>query len=78
MVHCNSGLVFGDAVLSLRLLDIPPMEGKLQGVKMEIDDCAFRHVLGDYHINKSIGPVFTLPTLQTLYALPILALHSIE
>lgn len=30
-----------DTPIDLRLLDIPPMEGKVKGVMMEIDDCAF-------------------------------------
>jgi len=30
-----------DTLIDLRLLDIPPMEKKVQGVIMELDDCAF-------------------------------------
>lgn len=37
-----SGQVFGpDMRIDLRLLDIPPMVKVLQGVEMEIEDCAY-------------------------------------
>ena len=36
-----SGGVFGDAKVELRLLEIPQAVPALQGVKMELEDCAF-------------------------------------
>lgn len=43
----GSGYVFGpDQPLILQLLDIEPMMGVLEGVAMEIDDCAFPLVKG--------------------------------
>ena len=36
-----SGSVFGDAKVELRLLEIPQAVPALQGVKMELEDCAF-------------------------------------
>ena len=37
-----SGQLLGkDQPVNLHLIDIPPMEKKLSGVKMELDDCAF-------------------------------------
>ena len=43
----GSGAVFGkDTPVSLHLLDIPPMMGVLNGVCMEIADCALPCVRG--------------------------------
>ncbi|MBF0454538.1 MAG: malate dehydrogenase [Magnetococcales bacterium] len=36
-----SGAVFGDRPVQLQLLEIPPAMGALEGVAMELDDCAF-------------------------------------
>ncbi|CAG0903639.1 unnamed protein product [Cyprideis torosa] len=43
----SSGQVFGeDQALILHLLDIPPMMGVLEGVVMELHDCAFKLLKG--------------------------------
>ena len=38
----------GFGIFPQHLLDIPPMIGKLEGVKMEVDDCAFPLVARKY------------------------------
>ena len=49
----SSGYVFGpDQPVILHLLDIAPMMGVLGGVAMEIDDCAFPLVKGEFFCNK--------------------------
>jgi malate/lactate dehydrogenase len=40
----------------LHMLDIAPMQDKLNGVKMEIDDCAFPLVKGSYQSNFDFSP----------------------
>ena len=51
----SSGYVFGpDQPVILHLLDIAPMMGVLGGVAMEIDDCAFPIVKGEFLWNKYI------------------------
>lgn len=40
--HIASGYVFGDdQPLQLRLLDLPPLKAKMDGLRMELEDCAF-------------------------------------
>lgn len=39
-----SGRLMGQQPIELRLLDLEPMQGVLEGVSMEIDDCAFPNV----------------------------------
>lgn len=41
LFQIGQGKMLGDTPIELRLLDIPPMAGKLAGVEMEIRDCAF-------------------------------------
>ncbi len=43
LVYClGSGEVFGrHTPLDLRLLDLPPLYSRLEGLKMELEDCAF-------------------------------------
>lgn len=38
------GSIFGDSLINLRLLDIPQCAGKLEGVKMEVEDCSFDRI----------------------------------
>lgn len=39
------GTIFGDMKLSLRLFDIEMAESKLQGIKLEIEDCCYKNVV---------------------------------